>query len=126
MVKYIYNINHEVSGIYNIHRQPSVSLQGEEHVILADVEPDALQDSQAARLQQQQPAGAQTLTHGQALRHADGLQTLHATQSLVLHEHLAVQTEGELHEYRSQPQHLPHLTLTHIPEEAAEIRIRLV
>lgn len=75
--------------------QPSVGLQGEEHVVLAYVEADPLQDSQPAGLQQQQPAGSQALTHRQALGHTDRLQTLHPTQSLVLHKHLRDQTEGE-------------------------------
>ncbi|MEQ2196096.1 hypothetical protein XENOCAPTIV_023907 [Xenoophorus captivus] len=73
-----------------------VGVLGEEHVVLAHVEPDPLQDSQAAGLQQQQPAGPQTMTHGQALRHADRLQTLQPTQSLVLHEHLTDQTQGKV------------------------------
>lgn len=50
----------------------SVGLQGVEHIVLADVEADTLQDPQTAWLQQQQPAGTQTLAGRQALGHGDG------------------------------------------------------
>lgn len=74
----------------------SVGLQGIEHIVLAHIEPDTQEDPQATGLQQQQPAGSQTLTHCQTLRHADWLQTLHPTQSLVLNEHLADQTQAKM------------------------------
>lgn len=88
-------IQHNKLRILNTTGNPSVSLQGIEHVILADVEADPHQDAQATGLQQQQPACPQALTHRQTLRHSNRLQTLHPTQGLVLHQHLIDQTQGK-------------------------------
>lgn len=95
--------NKQKNIINHLQACPSVSLQGIEHVVLAYIESDPLQDPQATGLQQQQPAGPQTLTHPQTLGHADGLQPLHPAQGLVLHKHLADTTQRQMIPGNKQP-----------------------